>query len=323
MLPLSLSANTADTLRILHVMSYHQDWEWNIDQFEGFKKGIGDLNVEYKVIALDTKNTEQRTINIKIQQAKKAIESWQPNLLYTNDDNAQEYVAQHYINTSMPIVFSAVNHDPAEYGFDKANNVTGVMEYEHFTPSLNLLRSIAGDIKKIAVIIDEDPTWVGVSARIREKLKDRKDIEVTEWILVKSYAQYKAKIKSLQNKVDAIALLGVFNLEDESNTVVDYTEVLEWTANNSQLPDFSFWESRVNSGTLCAVAVSGYEQGLLAGKMARKILHEGISPADIPIQWSEKGEPMISLPRAMALGLQPDVQLLLDNTVKKHYSWQE
>lgn len=318
-----LFAKSTDKLRILHVMSYNHDWEWNIDQFMGFKEGLGDLEVEYKVIELDTKNADDKTIKLKVQQAKDTIKTWQPSLLYTNDDNAQEYVAKFYVNTPMPIVFSAVNHDPAEYGFDKAKNVTGVMEYEHFIPTINLLRSVAGDIKRIAVIIDEDPTWIGVSARIKEKLKTRQGIEVTQWILVDNYAEYKANIKSLQNKVDAIALLGIFNLEDETNTAVDYTEVLEWTANNSQLPDFSFWESRVNSGTLCAVAVSGYEQGLLAGKMARKILHDGTSPSDIAIQSSEKGEPMISLPRTKALGLNVDVQLLLNNTVKKHYSWQE
>lgn len=317
-----LSANTAAPFRILHVMSYHQDWKWNIEQLKGFKEGVGDLNVEYKVIDLDTKNEDEKTIKLKVQKAKNEIKTWQPNLLYTNDDNAQEYVAQHYINTSMPIVFSAVNHDPAEYGFDKATNVTGVMEYEHFIPTINLLRSLSGDIKKIAVIIDKDPTWIGVSERIREKLKIYKDIEVTEWILVKDYADYKANIKSLQNKVDAIALLGIFNLNNDLESVVDYTEVLEWTAKNSQLPDFSFWESRVDSGTLCAVAVSGYEQGLLAGKMARDILKNGTSPSDIPLQSSEKGEPMFSLPRSKALGLQVDVQLLLNNTVKKNYSWQ-
>ncbi|MDA7746930.1 hypothetical protein N8878_06315 [Psychromonas sp.] len=320
--PASLAVSP-EPFRILHVMSYHPDWEWNIDQLQGFKDGIGDLEVDYKIVALDTKNADEKEIQLKVQEAKKTIAEWQPNLLYSNDDNAQKYLAQFYTNTSLPIVFSAVNLDPAEYGFDKAKNVTGVMEYEHFIPTINLLRSMVGDIDRIAIIIDDDPTWIGVTARIREHLKNNKELEVTEWILVNDYTEYKTAIKSLQNKVDAVGLLGIFNLEDESNKVVDYTKVLEWTAEHSQLLDFSFWESRVDSGTLCAVAVSGYEQGLIAGQMARKILKQGMSPSDIPIQSSDKGEPMISLPRVKDLNLNIDVQLLLDNTVKKHYSWKE
>jgi len=35
-----------------------------------------------------------------------------------------------------------------------------------------------------------------------------------------------------------------------------------------QLPDFSFWKDRIPFGTLCAVYVSGYDQGRAAGRIA-------------------------------------------------------
>jgi len=310
--------------KILHVMSYHQDWIWNSEQLQGFKDGVGDLNVEYKVVELDTKrNSAPAAIEEKAQLAKKVIADWQPDLLYTNDDHAQKYVAQPYVNTAMPIVFSAVNKDPAEYGFTGSKNVTGVMEQEHFIPSINLLRQISGDIKRIAVIIDDDPTWHGVTARMRNSVKMINDLEVTDWILVSDFEQYKQTIDSLQDRVDAIALLGVFNIKDEQGQDVNYERVLKWTAENSQLPDFSFWETRVDRGTLSAVAVSGYEQGYMAGEMARKILKEKVSPDSIKMTPSIKGEPMISMQRALALGLKIDVQVLLGNNVKKKYSWED
>jgi len=311
-------------LKILHVMSYHQDWVWNSQQLQGFKDGVGDLNVEYKVVALDTKrNSSPVAIQKKAAFAKKIISDWQPDLLYTNDDHAQKYVAQPYVGSSMPIVFSAVNRDPAEYDFVGAKNVTGVMEHEHFIPSINFLRQVAGEIKRIAVIIDDDPTWHGVTARMRGSLKQIKDLEVTDWILVSDFTQYKQTITDLQSRVDAIALLGVFNIKDDKGQDINYEEILKWTAENSQLPDFSFWESRVDNGTLSAVAVSGYEQGYMAGEMARRILKEGVSPDAIKMTPSVKGEPMMSMARAQALGLKVDVQVLLGNSVKKKYSWDE
>jgi ABC-type uncharacterized transport system substrate-binding protein len=310
--------------KILHVMSYHQTWEWNIEQFQGFKDGIGDLNIEYKVIELDTKrNSDPAAIAKLATLATTTIEQWQPDLLYTNDDNAQKYVAQHYVGTDLPIVFSAVNRDPLEYGFMGAANVTGVMEYEHIIPTINLLREIKGDIKRIAVIIDDDPTWRGVITRMRSSLKQLSDVEITSRSLILTFDEYKKKIIELQDQVDAIALLGVFNLKDNNGNDMDYEHVLKWTADNSRLPDFSFWESRVDSGTLCAVAVSGYEQGYLAGEIARKILHDGIAPSSIKISPTLKGEPMISLPRAKALDIPLNVQMLLNNTIKNKYSWEE
>jgi hypothetical protein len=44
----------------------------------------------------------------------------------------------------------------------------------------------------------------------------------------------------------------------------------------------------VEKGTLCAVTVSGYEQGLAAGKIARGILVEGKKPSDFPFEPTTK-----------------------------------
>ena len=308
--------------RILHVMSYHQSWKWNIEQLKGFKDGVGDLNVEYKIIELDTKRqSDPEEIAQKVNDAENIIKEWQPNLLYTNDDNAQKYVAEPYVNSSLPIVFSGVNRDPSEYGFIGAKNVTGVMEYEHFLPTLNYLRKITPDIQKLAVIVDSDPTWKGVMSRMRANLKHTDGVEVTDWLLVRTLDDYKSSIKELQDKVDAIALLGVFNIKDSAGNDVNYEELLQWTAENSNLPDFSFWESRVDRGTLCVVAVSGYEQGLIAGQMARKILKDKVSPGSIGISQSTKGQPMLNITRAKALGIKVDVNLLLESTVKQGYAW--
>jgi ABC-type uncharacterized transport system substrate-binding protein len=311
-----------EPFRVLHVMSYHPSWEWNIAQYQGFKDGLGDLDVEYRVVALDTKReADQGQVAERVAESQSLIASWKPDLLYTNDDNAQELLAKDYVGTALPIVFSAVNRDPSEYGFLGAKNVTGVMEYEHYIPTINLLRSMVPDIKRIAVIVDSDPTWKGVMARMRASAKQLEGIEIREWLLVHTYADFKAKVLDLQDQVDAIAMLGIFNLQDSQGENVAYEEVLKWTVENSRLPDFSFWESRVSRGTLCTVTVSGYEQGFLAGTMARQILHDGVSPGDIDIRPSQKGQPMISMPRAKSLGIQVDVRVLLDSTVKSTYAW--
>jgi len=308
--------------RILHVMSYHSEWKWNIEQLNGFKDALADLKIEYKVVELDTKrNSDDASIKKKAELAHKIISEWNPDLLYSNDDNAQIFVSQSYINSSMPIVFSGVNRDPSEYNFIGSSNVTGVLEQEHFVSTVKLMNSIIPEIKKLAVIVDSGPTWKGVMSRMRTNLKHLPGMESVEWKMIKTFSEFKETMNSLQGKVDAVAMLGVFNLKDTQGHDVDYEEIQKWVTKYSQIPDFSFWETRVDRGTLCAVAVSGYEQGFLAGKKAKQILVDETSPETIPMEPSMKGQPMINLKRAKSLGLSVDVNLLLNSAVKVDYIW--
>jgi ABC-type uncharacterized transport system substrate-binding protein len=123
--------------------------------------------------------------------------------------------------------------------------------------------------------------------------------------------------------VDAIALLGIFTYKDQLGNNVPYTEVLKWTAENSNLPDFSFWKDRIAYGTLCTVTVSGYEQGLAAGKIARGVLDGGRAPSSYTMKPTVKGEPVISLARAKKLGIKVKTSVLLSAEVIEKFQWEK
>jgi len=318
----SQPAVAAEPLRILHVPSYHMTWKWNIDQLEGFKSALSDLDVEYRVVELDTKRqADRQVISERITEARRLISEWKPQLLYVNDDYVQRYLTEDYVNSELPVVFSGVNRDPAEYGFLGAENVTGVIEHEHFNATLNLLLRLQPNVRRIAVVVDDDPTWKGVIGRIRDKINNFPDLEIVDWALIHRFDEFKRKVADYQQTADAIAMLGVFNLKDEKGNNVDYETVLRWTEQHSALPDFSFWQTRVERGTLCAVTVSGYQQGLQAGKMARRILLDAVSPGSIPMVASKSGEPVISLARARKLGIEIDSELLLTTHIISDYVW--
>jgi len=312
------------TFKILHIMSYHLPWQWTSDQLRGFKDALKGLDVEYKIYQMDTKRNSSDEWKQKAgQEARDLIQTWKPDLVYTNDDNAQEFVTRHFINQELPFVFSAVNADPEVYGFIGSTNITGVLEHEHFVETVELLRDIVPDIKRIAVIVDDDPTWIGVMQRMEEKDEMYlPEIEFFSWDIIKTFEEYKKKIVEYQTKADAIALLGIHTFKDEYGHNVAWQDVLIWTAENSMLPDFSFWEDRVNYGTLCAVYVSAYDQGLAAGHIARGILEEGRSPASYPMQPSLKGQPVISLARANKLGIPVKSKILLTIKVEEKFQWE-
>ena len=317
------SRNSNKKWKILHIMSYHSPWKWTDEQFNGFKDALKGVDVEYKVFQMDTKHKSSKEWMEYIgKEARDLIDSWNPDLVYTNDDNAQNYVTKYYINSHIPFVFSGVNANPAKYGFDNAKNITGVLEQEHFVETIQLLRKIVPDVKKIAVVTDDGITWVGVMERMKQKLDQVSDVAFTSWNVVETYSQFKDKMKDLEKKVDAVALLGVFEFKDDTSKNVPYTQVLRWTQENIKLPDFSFWKDRITRGTLCTVTVSGYEQGLAAGKIARGILTEGKSPSDYAIKPTTKGQPVISLARAKKLGIQIKSRILLTAEIINKFHWE-
>lgn len=313
----------ADSFRILHITSYQEAWEWSRDQFNGFKSELSELDVEYKVFEMDTKNNPgQAWKEQKSKEALSLIDSWKPDLVYTSDDNAQKHVGRYLVGTETPVVFSGVNADPAAYGYAGSPNVTGVTEVEHSRQTIDLLRQIEPDIRSIALILDPGPTWPVVVERIKDALADVNEVEIVAVSTPRTFAHYQELIQKYQGTVDALGVLGVFGLLDENGDSVPFDEVLRWTTENSELPDFSFWGSRIKLGTLCAVRVSGWAQGQVAGEMARQILTREKQPHQIDMVPTLKGMPVISLARARQLDLPLPTSLLLNASVIKAFSWE-
>lgn len=314
-------------LKIVHVASYGVDWAWVQDQQRGFLEGLGSSDVTVRTIALDAKRNTPAQIKALAAQTIESIDALKPDLIYLTDDVAQAEIGQHYAGSSIPIVYSGVNKEHADYGYDKVGNVTGVLEREHFLGTLSLLREIKGKQKpgakfRIAIVLDDDPTWQGVSGRIRTDLAKTPDVEVVQWLQPKTFEEFQTAIRALQGKVDAIGTLGIFRFTGSDGKFVDYEAVQHWMVDNSKVPDFSFWDTRVERGTLCAMTVDGVAQGRAAGRMARRILVDKQSPASIAPEATARGRPMISLARARKLGIQIQSSVLLNAQVLTHYAWE-
>jgi ABC-type uncharacterized transport system substrate-binding protein len=223
----STNQNSQKTWKVLHITSYHMPWEWTDAQFNGFKDALQGLNIEYKILQMNTKrNNSKEWLERVAKEARELIETWHPDLVYTNDDHAQDLVARHYVNTTIPFVFSGVNADPRAYGFAGSKNITGVLEQEHFVQTVQLLKEIAPRVRKVAVILDQDPTWNGVVNRMKEQASQLPEVEFVRWDVISTFDEYKQKIQDYQQQVDAIASLGIFTYKDAQGRNVPYTEVL-------------------------------------------------------------------------------------------------
>jgi ABC-type uncharacterized transport system substrate-binding protein len=321
-----LSPNAfANKIKILHIASYHTGWEWTDEQFNGFKDALKDFDIEFKTFEMDTKR--KSTEENKEEAGKKArelIQTWKPNLVLASDDNAQKYVTKFFVNSEIPFVFCGVNGEPQDYNLDKAKNITGVLEREHVVETVRLLKQIAPNIKKIAILSDDDVTWVKLAERIQKLVpKNFPEIEILNPGPIATFEEFKNKVREYQNTQDALALLGMFASKGKDGKNVPYCQAHKWTIENSKLPDFSFWKDRIPCGALCSVYVSGYEQGLAAGKLAKSILIDGKKPNELPIEPALKGTSIINLQRAKMLGLNIKSGILLNSKIIKKFEWEQ
>lgn len=311
------------SVRILHVMSFDSPYRWTDGQLAGFKDGLGkDVAADYKIVQMDIKrNSTPEAKEKKAAEAIAIIKAWKPDLVYTTDDDAQQYLTAKYTNLPLPFVFSGMNKTPAAHGFEGASNITGVLEEEHFVESVRLLQGIAPKARRLVVISDEGGQWAPVIARIRNRMAQLPGSTLVGVDIVRSFEDYKAKMLAYPQTADAVVQLGVFNLKDAAGKDVPYAQIHRWVAENSKLPEISFWADRIHHGVLAGVTVSEREQGLAAGRLARRILVNGDKPSSLPIQPTLKGTPNISLARAKTLGLQVKTSLLLSAEVVTVHEW--
>lgn len=318
------SAKQSEKMHVLHIMSYHEGWEWTEAQFQGFKDALNVSDIEYTVKAMDCKNhADEEYRQAKAKELQQYIDETKPDLVYVSDDEGLQYLVSKYVNSDIPFVFSCVNKDIAEYGLKDASNVTGVYEVEHFGASFELLQEMVPDVKDVIVVFDRAEMWNDVKARMVSKTVDYPEVNFIFLDPIMTFEQYKETITMYNGKADALCLVGVFNYADKNGNSVFYQDVLKWTEANSTMPDFSFWIDRIDNSTLCSVAISGYEQGYTAGQMARKILVDNIAPKDIPTTHTAKGSIAINTKRAAKLGITVPADLLLSAEVYAKYQWEE
>jgi ABC-type uncharacterized transport system substrate-binding protein len=272
---------------------------------------------------MDTKrNADQTWREEKGKEARDLIDSWKPDLIYATDDNAQEQVLMYHLNTDMPLFFSGVNKEPEDYNFDNADNVAGVLERLHFAQVIDLLKQLYPGVRKIAIISDTGPTWTGPLEQIREQQKDFPDLEFVGWDLPVTFEEYKNNVKGYQTTADAILLLGVETFVDEHGENVPRIDVLKWTTENSNIPEVSFWEDRAEEGILASVAISAFEQGKDAGKLAREVLINGKNPSSFEFEPTKKGIRIIHLKRADNLDLEIQSFILINSKVHEEFLWE-
>ena len=262
--------------RVLFVNSYHQGYDWSdgitqgiLDTFGATIDRAGQIDnspskVNLKIIYLDTKR--HKTEEFKKEAALKAkgvIESWQPDLVITADDNAAKYlIAPYYKNAELPFVFCAINLDASPYGFP-TDNITGMVEVTVIKQLLKHLQKYAkGD--RIGLLGADTLTRRKAAPIYRSyyqlDIDNRYAATFEDWL---------REFKNLQEEVDMLLVTSPAGIPGWNQQ-----EAVQFVLQHTKIPSGS------NIATAMPFAMIGFtkvarEQGEWAAKTALEILQSG------------------------------------------------
>lgn len=285
--------------KVFFLNSYHQGYEWS----DGIERGTQNIFSSYPQIKIsyyhmDTKrnNTEEQ-IKKATEEAKYLIDSINPDLIITSDDNAAKYVIKPYYNNgSIPVIFTGVNWDASSYGFP-SSNVTGMIEVQLIDQIIKTLKLYAKG-NRIAFLKGKDNSAIK-EAEFFEKSFDIK----LDKRFVTSFNEWVKTYKALQNEADMILLGNTASIPDwdssEAKVIINHESLIP-TGN---------WDAWMAQYSLITYATDPEEQGEWAAQRALEIFN-GTAPSDIPLVKNKKAKIYVNMELAKKLKIIFPVEFL-------------
>lgn len=279
--------------RIMILHSYSPEYVWTRDVNEGINRVAqhwGRYSVQWHY--MDTKKyRDQRWYEQASLIAKRAIENASPDVLIIVDDLAQKLVGKYYIDhPNIQIVFAGVNGSIEQYGYHKANNVTGIFERKQ----LNAIKETLLTLEQGRDEPLEHPRVLYLIDSSTSLAKGRPYFEKFDWSpltfegvdVMDNFEEWKEDVLYADRFTDYLLVANYRKLKtsETNHKVPSPKTVMTWTEENSPVPVIGVNLFNTEEGAMMSIGVSPYEQGEIAAKMAERIIEEKISANDIPIQ---------------------------------------
>jgi ABC-type uncharacterized transport system substrate-binding protein len=317
--------------RILVISSYHREYLWSQDTNAGVTAALLDFGYldnsaqgetfwhdDYvesskavvRKLWMDTKRRNRLSeIADEVAQIVAEIERFGPDIIVLGDDNAANYVGNHYLDTELPVVFWGINGTPMKYGLLESmerpgHNVTGIYQAGYLREGLVALKTLLPELDSFAVLSDDSPTGRSKAKEFtRWARRGELPLKLVDVVVTNEFETWKRRALELQDSVDAFFVLNHNTLRTASGKPVEQFEAGRWYLTNIRKPDIAHERHFVKEGILSAVEDSGYKQGYEAMRVADRILRNGEDPAEIPVYAPEQGPLIINSERARSLGI--------------------
>lgn len=280
--------------RVMILHSNGIDYSWVRDVNIGLKRVFGK-RTSYSILwhYMDTKKHSDKEWQRRAGLiARQTIDKWEPNVLISIDNLAQELAAQYYVNKpGINVIFAGINGPIEPYGYHKGNNTTGILEDRPVKALREVIIALENGKQKKAT---NNPTRIFYLIDSSESvLADKEYIDKFDWsplvytgsFAAKTFEEWQQVVMESAGKTDYIFITNYRQLQRSKieSKFVPAKEVVGWTEKNSPVPVVGLNPFNVEDGAMLSVGTSGYEQGEIAAKMAVDIIDKGKNIKEIPI----------------------------------------
>jgi hypothetical protein len=216
--------------------------------------------------------------------AHRSIEQFDPAIIIAVDDEAQQYVARHYVgHERIKLVFTAIDQEPEDYGYIDKENVTGISEILPLEAIREtLIQGREGRPARIAVLTSPMPTGIGKLQQL-----DSFDWAPHQVVGVHAHGDFeswKTAVDSMAQDVDAILVLSYHGLQasESDATLVPSAVIPRWLNTHAKPLPIGTSSEYVEDGGALSIFPSTLETGELAMQYALGWLRAG-NKAELPL----------------------------------------
>ena len=284
--------------RVLVLHSYDTEYIWVRDINVGLSRALQGKPYTLRWHYMDTKRNPDEAFKQRAGiLARRIIEDWDPHLIIAVDDDAQRYAVKLYANhPHIKIVFAGINGEIAPYGYDKAVNVTGILERKQWRGVKNLIEETV----RARVPADRPVRIAYVGDTSGSVKEDTRFFDAYDWKpfilhrskLVKTFDEWKAEVRRANLEADVLITTNYRRIqvsEADDKKMMPPEELVKWTEDNTpKIPVIGTNGFYVEDGGMMALATSPFEQGRVAAEMTIQILDKKVSPKSIPVQQTQQ-----------------------------------
>jgi len=291
---------TTPKFKVLVVMSYEEDFPWDVEVKEGIEAGLGgssDILYFYMNTKTDLAGGPDRA-----REAYQLYQHYKPDGVIASDDNAQSMFVVPYLKDKVntPVMFCGVNAEPEKYGYP-ARNVSGILERGHIKESIALVQDLLPTVSTIGFMAKESPTGRAVLEQAQKEAESYSAYPVA-YLYPKTMQEAEDMAADLRDKADVLFVATMEGLKGADGSPHPEKEIIPLVAKTFGKPLISDNIYDMKYGMFCAIAVSGQEQGMKAAKYLKKAM-QGTPVEALPITRNEQGHRMLNVSVMKELGI--------------------
>lgn len=273
------SIASSDGTRSLVILHSYPPGEWSHGINASLENELKAAKIRYQLKSLifhseywRTQPEEKRVTEKK--RLLKEIETANADLVLLCDDEVADFLATDVRAMNRPVIFTGMNRPAKEIPwlneFPK-NSIAGTLELYRTEDTMELLRALKPEAKRVSILTSTNPTSKLVTKQISEDLKTgelKKQFQLRETYQLRFWSEWKAAISEINRRDDAVWVLVPYDVRDENNQEVSIERVGAWLKSNLKVPSLGIISVSTRIGILAGIPISPQGLGKQMGEQA-------------------------------------------------------